>query len=269
MHELLFGIRAKIERADELIKNLNTEISAFFASDPPPYIVSHEFQKNFTQYVFLVREAKPVPLRFAVLAGEILHQLASSLDHLFCALVTINGKTVEKRHYFPVYTKAQEFRKACKKGAIEDVSPSAQDIIRSVQPYTASKPRDTILAVVRELNVIDKHRLPILLASAGRLGSQVTVGGSGKDTSGNVPSIVGFGEAAAVAIGKENKEFFRIRLGSPEPDFEAKTDIAPTIAFAQCGNTKMVSVVDELPKMLAGVVNTINLFHREFDAKTF
>jgi len=266
MHELLLGIRAKIERADESIKNLNAEIAAFVGSDPPPYAVTYELQDDSTQYVFLARSVRDVPLRFAVLAGEIIHQLASSLDYLFCALVSVNGKTVEKRHFFPIYTAQKELRKACDKGAIDDISVSAQEIIRSVQPCTTPTPRDTILAVVKELNGIDKHRLPLVLATVGTTGREINLGGTGADINGNIPAIVGFGSAKPVEIGKQKTEFFRVKLATPTPDFYAKTDFTAKIAFAQCGLAKLVPLTDILPAMLAGVVHTINLFHSEFDA---
>ncbi len=192
MTGLLRGCRAKIERANECIQNLNREITAFLVSDPPPYTITKEMQNDARDYVFLVRLDRCIPDRFSVLAGEIVHHLASSLDHLFAALITRNGHTVEKRHYFPIYTSTKEFRKACEKGLIDDISPAAQEIVRSVQPCLASStPRDTILAAVKKLNNTDKHQLLIVVAAAAAIGDQITVGYPGMvDINGNLVNII-------------------------------------------------------------------------------
>ena len=138
MVDLLRGCRAKIERANEGVNNLNNEISSFIGSDQKPYTIIREPQNNARDYVFIARLERDVPDRFAVLAGEIIHNLASSLDHLFAALVLRATNTVEKWHQFPVYTAKKEFRNACEKGAIKDVSPKAREILTAVQPCNAT-----------------------------------------------------------------------------------------------------------------------------------
>jgi len=269
MTGLLRGCRAKIERADECVKNLNVEINAFLSSDPPPYAVFKKLQDNARQYVFLAKSHKAVPDRFAVLAGEIVHHLASSLDHLFAALVTKNGNMVEKRHYFPIYTSTKKFRKACDRGAISDVSATAQKLISSVQPCKTPAPRDTILAAVKEINNIDKHRLLIVIVVAGNLSQTVHIGCKGKDIRdihGNPANIVSLGDPALVAVNEKGVEFFRIGLAEPTPEFEADTDFSAQIVFAQCGLAKLVPLTQALPSMIAGVTHTINLFVGEFDS---
>ena len=267
MAELLRGCRAKIERAHECVKNLNTEIDGFLSADPPPYTIARELEKNSRDYVFIVRATKSVPDRFAVLAGEVVHHLASSLDYLFGALVTRAGNAVEKTHYFPIYTKTREFRIACDKGAISHISPAAQKLVRLVQPCFTPTPRDTVLAAVKELNNIDKHRLLLVLLAAGRLGDNIRIGREDEvmvDIHGQPPRIVGFGDASMVEVTKDGEEFFRIKLAAPTPKFEANAEFAAQVVFAQCGLTKLVPIADALPAMVAGVTHTINLFREEF-----
>ena len=125
---LLRGCRAKIQRADECVKNFNREIDAFLGANPKPYVVTAELKDNSRSYVFSARLLVDLPDRFAVLSGEVIHHLRSSLDHLFAALILKSGHTIEKRHQFPIHTNVKEFRKACKDGAIQDISISAQKI---------------------------------------------------------------------------------------------------------------------------------------------
>lgn len=63
----LDGCWAKIERANENIKNLEAEISALF--HPDPYIIAGNVNHQTKECIF-VAKAKPIPLRFSVLARD-------------------------------------------------------------------------------------------------------------------------------------------------------------------------------------------------------
>lgn len=268
MTGLLRGCRAKIERASESFKNLNEEIVAFLSANPPPYDVSKHLQNDSREYVFVAKSIRPVPDRFAVLAGEIVHHLNSSLDHLFAALVTRNGHTVGKAHYFPIYTETRKYRKACAEGLIQDVSPVAQKVIDSVQPCFTPAPRDTILATVRELDNTDKHNLLVVLTGVGTVGDRIVIGVEGenvRDIYGNFPNIVALGDPKTVEITESGVEFFSITLAQPVPEFKADANVRAMVVFAQCGLAKLVPVPTILGAMITGVVHTINLFMSEFD----
>src|ERR1700694_3709013 len=83
MSHPLDGRWAKIERANENIKNLEAEISAFV--QPDPYTIAGNVNHQTKECTF-VANAKTIPLKFSVLVGEIIHHLRSSLDHLIWAL---------------------------------------------------------------------------------------------------------------------------------------------------------------------------------------
>src|ERR1700686_745705 len=93
MSNLLDGCYAKLERAKENVRNLNAEIETFLGADPKPYQVVGEHKGNGLKYAFVVRGNPTMPLRFTVLAGEVVHHLRSILDHLICALVVRNSQT--------------------------------------------------------------------------------------------------------------------------------------------------------------------------------
>ena len=92
----LAGCWAKVKRAKECIKNLNVEITAFLGSEPKPYRVVGKQDEQTGEYAFIA-SCPSLPPRFAVLIGEIIHHLRSSLDHLLCALVTQNGASITKK----------------------------------------------------------------------------------------------------------------------------------------------------------------------------
>ncbi|MGO4684320.1 hypothetical protein [Hyphomicrobium sp. 2TAF46] len=267
----LRGVRAKIERADECVQNLNNEIRAFVGADPRPYLIVKEFENDARDYVFKVRRARAIPDRFAVLAGEIIHHLRSSLDHLFCALVERAGKKVQRGHAFPICASKKEFRKACEKGAIKDIAASAAEIVTRVQPCNASTtPRDTILSAVREMNNVDKHHLLLVTAATAMLGDTVTIGDHSSvpmlDVHGNPPRIIGMGPPETIEVTENYKEFWRINLATPTPQFEANADISIAVAFSECGLAKHIDLTKVLPAMVAGITHTINEFRGEFDA---
>jgi len=85
MSDLLIGCRAKIERAEENIRRLNGEITAFLSQESKPYRIRKEFRNNGLQYAFVAFGDPIAPPRFAVLAGEIIHHLRSSLVWTICS----------------------------------------------------------------------------------------------------------------------------------------------------------------------------------------
>ena len=78
----LDGPLRKIERANEHIKNLSTNVNSFLGSCG--YKVRRDFEGNPPSFVVTVEEVTfpPVPDYFSILTGEAVYHLRSSLDHL-------------------------------------------------------------------------------------------------------------------------------------------------------------------------------------------
>lgn len=265
----LDGCRAKIQRAEESIRNLDGEITAFLHREPPPYKIVGQHQKEGLEYAFVAFGDPEVPLRFAVLAGEIIHHLRSSLDHLVYALIIQNGGTPTKNNQFPICATTEKFDQACTSGMINGVSPSAKQLIMAVQPYTSTTPDDTILHVVNQYDIFDKHRLLVVVTTMVRLGNTITIGTNAEIAAtptrqGKTPTIVGHGDPAPRKISKEGVEVFTIRLAEPAPEFVATADIVPQLAFEECGRVKFAPVIQTLTGLLAGTRHTIDTFSGEF-----
>src|ERR1700674_58253 len=259
--DLLIGCRAKIKRAEEHIQNLNGEIVAFISANPKPYRISRELRNDGRQYAF-VGFGKPlvVPPRFAVMAGEIVHHLRSSLDHLLCALVARNGGTPTRQHQFPIYTSRKKFDEDCARGLINGVSGSAEELIRSVQPYTAKAPDDTVLYVIQQYDNLDKHQLLIVVSTVMAIGDQIRINPKKEGI-----AITGMTPPFPRKITEDGVVIFGIDLEAPATDseFEAEADFVSQIAFEKCGRVELAPVIQTLTGLLQGTVHTISVFDGE------
>src|SRR5271157_2960339 len=159
------GIKEKLKRAHEDIVNLQVEITRFFKESEHPIVGNEDFQvlKQKAKY----HHGRRLPLRFSVLAGEVLYHLRSSLDHMAWLLAKpeIREKT-PVRIEFPIF--CERFSKdgvSSLKGKIEIfASDAAQKIIERIQPYNGREPLNDILWLIHDLDRKAKHReLPLVV----------------------------------------------------------------------------------------------------------
>lgn len=252
---LLAGIGEKIKRAEENIKNLNCEIRSFILANPSPYRIVREFQNDGLDYVFTGYGELEVPPRFAVLTGEVIYLLRSSLDHLVWALVEKQGAAHTTSHQFPVCGTREKFIEACKRRRIEGVSASAEKIIESVQPYVSPDPKNYFLTKLDEWNIVDKHRLLLVVAAAARLGDVLRMN-PGEDV-----TIKGMSPPYLRRVTNEGVELFRISLAA-KYKFEANTDFITDIALEWEG--ECFALTNTLTVALEETVKLINEFAVEF-----
>src|ERR1700691_3819144 len=74
------GIAEKLKRANQNIINLNAEAVGFFEKSKYPVIpdTNSEHWQDAVDY----HKQLPIPKRFSVLTGEVVHHLRSCLDHI-------------------------------------------------------------------------------------------------------------------------------------------------------------------------------------------
>jgi hypothetical protein len=267
MPHLLDGCRAKLTRAQETIQALALEVSSFESQQPPPFSITREHRG--TEYVFVASGEPVAPLRLAVLAGEIVHHLRSSLDHLIHALVVRNGQTPTVRNQFPICVTEKKFKDACDHGQIEGIAPSAEKLVRAVQPYTSSTPDDTVLYVVGQYDNADKHRLLVVVTAAAQIGDTITIGEDPTviippEKQGKSVNIVGLGSPAPKQISPTGEVVFSIHLQEPTPQLTADARLVPVLVFEQCGRVMGAPVTQTLTGIYHGVHNTIESFAGEF-----
>jgi hypothetical protein len=152
----LNGVRFKIVRAQEHHDLLDQKVGAFLASKPYTTLIDVDEQTwEFRVRVDVHRETDPY---WAVIIGDLVHNLRSALDHLAWALVQVNGNKPTKRTQFPIFTDQGEFE-ADGRRMIAGVSAEATALLESLQPYVRRNPADHPLEVIRLLSNRDKHHL--------------------------------------------------------------------------------------------------------------
>lgn len=183
------GCRAKIARVDETLGQLRVELNDWLNSKPKPYRIVGAHHNNHCEFGFTVY-GEAVPLRFSIFIGEIVHHLRSCLDHVAWSLATKNIGVPSNRIQFPICDTREKFEKAETSGTIKGVGRDAAALIRNVQPFMSSTPKNTPLYLLHQLDIHDKHRLLIVIGGAVSLGNELRIG--------DVPGILS--ERKSIAI---------------------------------------------------------------------
>jgi hypothetical protein len=152
--------QAKIERAKEQISNLKSGIDAFFNSGA--YAVIEECDLQTRERVCRLRVYRPIPCRFAVIVGEIFHDLRSSLDQLICHLIRANGEQITNDSAFP-FSKSREGFESGRAIKIKGAATDVDRIVQEIKPYPGGN--DALFKLHHASNS-EKHRLPTLVGTA-------------------------------------------------------------------------------------------------------
>jgi len=170
MESALAATTEKMKWAREHTRELATLTNAWLKANP--YELRSDFYPDVNVVAVTIATENP-PLRFGVMAGNIVYQLRSILDHLVCQLVVANGQEPTSVNQFPVYTpdrkvikNAAHFDQVTRDGVLLGVREEHRAAIELFQPYHRQDWATHPLAVLQRLNNIDKHNL--LLAAAHR-----------------------------------------------------------------------------------------------------
>jgi hypothetical protein len=257
MPHLLDSANAKLDRAEETANELMREIDVFIQQNPSPYrIVGH--LRNDREYVFTAFGELVIPLRFAVLFGEVVYQLRTALDHLLSALVIANGGTPSVKHQFPICSRPEIFVEAKKRGDISGVSTSAEKLIERTQPYQPRQPTPPLLNLLREWNNTDKHRLLVMVGGAVALGDSITFEESDSDF-----SVTGMTPPLVRKVTNDGRDIFTIDLGESHARFRACGEFVSVVAVEGVGTLECASVHEVLTKMVAYVRDLFATFAAE------
>jgi hypothetical protein len=176
----LEGCRAKIARAEVHLAELKLLVRRYI--DTQPFRVIGEYHEATREYIIraeAVPDHNPVPSDLMLIAGEIVHQLRSALDHLVWDLVVKNtgAPPTGTDSGYPIFRTADGYNgRAPQK--IRGVSPSAANRILAAQPFhLGDRAEEELTWAVQELNNTDKHRLiPVTVVYAFVGAVYMTVG---------------------------------------------------------------------------------------------
>lgn len=270
MSHPLDGCRAKLARARETLRTLEREAEKYVSQNSPLVRVEKQFLNGGLEHAIVAYGNHNPPLSFAVITGEIVHHLRSSLDHLIHALVVSNGEAPTKQHQFPICLTEKAFKDAWRCNQIKGVGPTAKQLIESVQPYTTTEPDNTNLYVIGQYDNADKHRLLVVVTSVADVAGMVAIGTNKSITENEErrsidPVIVGFGELGPKMLMEEGTIVFSIKFAEPVAEFAADAPITCQLSLDQCGRGRFAPLIPTLWRLLEASQHTIELFAGEFD----
>jgi hypothetical protein len=260
MSHPLDGCWAKIERANHNINRLHQLTTSFL------HLHGHDYRTDInadsTEHIYRVFGPPHPPIEFAVRAGEIINHLRSSLDHLVWQLVLRKHSSPSFKVQFPICVTVTKYKEAIRGGIINGIARSAQTIIQGAQPYHRAIPADDPLAILHELNNIDKHKLLLVVSSETSIEDKIHFYGDriqpGEETI--IPKIW---SRRTIRAQEGGAELFRVRFPRPLK-VSMYTELTPQIAFERFGVRENEAVIPGPTSLRDAVIKTIKLFDGEF-----
>jgi hypothetical protein len=158
-------IRVKHERAKKHLADLAIACTAFF--DSSPYQVHTEVDPQTRQHSYSLAYVEGVPDEIPSIAGDVLQNLRSALDHLAYRLFMAGtqGTAGDGKHVsFPIFDDASKFKKGVMHN-VKGMRREAIDAIEALKPYSGG---NEVLWRLNRLNNIDKHRLLVAVGQSDR-----------------------------------------------------------------------------------------------------
>lgn len=154
----MFGPRLKVERANYHIDQFEALFRAYIKTNLKfvfPKGHNNKRRKHAYRMAYL---GTPAPRHAPTVIGDAIHNLRTSLDHMYCRLVEANKGVVTKRTKFPF----GEDRKSIE-GSLngqKSIERPSQDaiafILDSLEPFSGGA---LSLYELHQLDIVDKHHL--------------------------------------------------------------------------------------------------------------
>jgi hypothetical protein len=255
----LDGARAKVERAKEHIRYLNDEIVA--ARERKTHTIETEVDKNTYTIVKRLRVHDQLPVRWAVVVGEVASNLRTALDHVVWELVRANKQTGDTRTEFPVFWSAKEYKANGVRKIKGTVAP-AQAIVDGLQPYHrgdgfAADP----LYRLHHLNLEDKHRTLNLVRAAAVVRGMPGIVPTGPIAYVDYYSIQTPGTVHAL---EDGAELLRLEVSPHNINVQVHLHVSVFIAFDQAGPGQGEAVIPLLTQLADFTERVIELFNPFF-----
>jgi hypothetical protein len=242
MKPCLNEIYEKLKRADENIGNLNLEIERFFQEGDYPGIPQNN-REMMLKAVDYHRE-RPIPLRFSVLAGEIIHHLRSALDYLMWQLSSEEyRRKCSTFIQFPVcrHRPTKEKELARYNGMIKGIThPVFRQFIDGLQPY---KSTDCVsnepLLILHKMDIADKHQSLVLCYPEGGI---------------ELPALV-----VPLHLRKQGVPLNQL-IAELAPQIKQYGKATPYIALRKFGNRPFHPVIPALNELLHYVLGVVASF---------
>jgi hypothetical protein len=126
------NIRVRIERAKKHLVELNGAAQSFFATNP--YEIRTKRNADTRRIVYYLWRVEAVPAEISAIAGDVLTNLRSSLDHLAWQLVLANGQTPGKGTYFPIREDLTKYM-AQRAAIVKEMGSPVANILDGIKPF--------------------------------------------------------------------------------------------------------------------------------------
>ena len=157
----LYSHELKLQQAKTHLEHIKAETSEWLKQNPN--CIDAKINRNKGEFIVKFIPTAEFPSnKIALLIGDCIHNIRSSLDHLVYALALryCNNSLPEKFSEtceFPIFKQPKKNEKWKKKTGFID--PKAQEIIKGLQPYVeGNNNTSSMLWTIHELDCIDKHR---------------------------------------------------------------------------------------------------------------
>ncbi len=252
-------VRVKIVRATDHQRSLEEEVRAFLGSSP--YRVATKTDPASRRLIYYVESVQDTPVRISSIAGDVLQNLRSALDHLAFELFMVGtlGKAGDGRHVsFPIFDDANGYNTYAA-DKVKGMPGKAVAAIDSIKPYRGG---NDVLWQIHRLNNIDKHRFLITVGSAFR---SVDLGAHMQQTMSELsPELakiqfppVFFKPADRMFPLKPGDELF---VDAPDARPNPKMQFRFEIAFGENGVIEGEPLIETLQKMIGTVDSLVASF---------
>jgi hypothetical protein len=165
----LEGIDAKLRRADEHFRVLYEQMATWDTARP--WRLVQEVQDHGHKHLWRLKILAPIPVMWAVILGEAIHDLRSALDQCVYWLSVDWSRRPLEGSAFPVYNAKAAFQRKSRRDPsgwardggmwkIRGVGPGPQAFIEALQPYPQRRAFYCHhIQAVHDLSNLDKHRL--------------------------------------------------------------------------------------------------------------
>lgn len=181
---MVSGIKSaelKLIRAAEHLKSIKRCIATYSAGKPHKIAIKPKRKKQ-------LNIPKSPPKRISILAGEMVYQMRSALDHLTFEIIKLNPNISAidpdwREHcQFPLRLslppgKMPPLAETEFIRNLPGISHKAFTVIERMQPYYGNGPANNMLELLANLSNIDKHRHLNLVRPRIRQFQQIAVGG--------------------------------------------------------------------------------------------
>jgi|SRR5215510_7255930 len=161
--EGLQSAKTKLQRAKRHLAEFEKERDTWtgrWTGRKPYAVVGDRISPTKITLKFSVKDA--IPDQLSTILGDAVHNLRSALDHLAWALVEVNGNSPNRATQFPINDNLASFKAAVPR-CLAGASDKAISAIKDLKPY---KGGNHVLWTVHDLDIIDKHRLIVPIATA-------------------------------------------------------------------------------------------------------